>query len=239
MQNRHTTSAFTIVELIVIIVVISILVGISVVSYGAWRYRSADEAVKYDLSLGTSALRSYKNFKNNYPPNLSATEFAASNEVALRFSTNSDRSPVYENLTPEQNAQLFINSCNANIVAPNTSCTFAGSNVHVSGTAGSNVVWHGPSIDENEIVLQCGSNCDAAAAAMRQQFIDQNGTFPISVPNHQVELPSPTLVSRGNASRFCLQASSGRYTDIVYHTTSEKAALTSGPCPNDPELHYP
>ena len=223
----------------VCITVIAILAGIVIVGYGAWRHRVSDSAVKSDLSQATSALTSHKNFKNLYPPNLADTGFAASSEVAMQLRTNSAQTPKYENLTPDQNAQLFLNSCNANIVSPNTACTFAGNNVHVSGTGSSNVVWHGPTINAGDVVLSCGSACDAAAAAMKEQFLAQNGAFPISVPKNQVDLPAPTLVSSGPASKFCLQANSGLYGDITYHTTSDDDAITVGPCPEDDELHYP
>lgn len=239
MLLRHRARGFTVVEVLVIIVVISILAGITIISYGSWRHRTANSVVQSDLTQATSALRSYKNFKNSYPPNLADTGFAASIDVALKLSTNASQTPQYENLTPDQNAQLFLNSCNANIVAPNTACTFAGNNVHVAGTNESNIVWQGPTINAEDVVLTCGSSCDAAAAAMKQQFLDQNGTFPIMVPKQQVDLPAPTLVSTGTASKFCLQASSGNFTDIMYYTTSENSTPTTGACPNDPELHYP
>lgn len=235
---RHLLG-FTVVEVLVIVVVISILASITVVSYGAWRHRTADSVVRSDLTQATNTLKSYKNFKNSYPPNLADTGFAASDEVALKLSTNAAQVPQYENLTPDQNAQLFLNSCNAAIVPPNTSCTFAGNNVHVGGTGSSNVVWQGPTLTADQVVLTCGSACTAAAAAMKQTFLDQGGTFPIAVPKQQVELPAPTLVSSGPASKFCLQAASGRFTDIFYHTTSQDEAVKAGVCPNDPELHYP
>lgn len=239
MPRHHNAHGFTVVEVLVIIVVISILATITIVSYGAWRHRTSDAVVRSDLTQATNTLNSYQNFKNSYPPNLADTGFAASNEVALKLSTNAAQVPQYENLTPDQNAQLFLNSCNAAIVPPNTSCLFNGNNIHVKGTEGSNVVWDGPTITAADVVLTCGSACDAAAAAMKQAFLDQNGTFPITVPKKQVELPAPTLVSSGPASKFCLQATSGRFTDIIYHTTSQDDAVKTGVCPDDPELHYP
>lgn len=242
---KQSRVGFTIVEIIVVVLVVATLVAIVAVGYGAWRHNSATSSVQNDLQHATTALKSYQNFKNDYPPNLAGVNFASSVNVALKLYTNAQQVRVYTSLTPSENAQLFLNSCNALMplesggVTYNTSCTFAGNNVHVQGTNASNIVWQGPTINESDVILTCGSVCDAAMQSLRATFEQQGGGFPISVPKNNVTLPAYTTYSDGPATRFCLEAVSGMYDDIIYHTSSEQATMVTGPCPEDPELHYP
>ena len=238
---------FTIVELIVVIAVISVLAAITIVSYGSWKHRTEDQAVRSDISQATSSLESYKNFNQDYPPNLAGTGFAASPTVALTLYTNAPQARTYENLTPDQNAQLFLNSCNANMPVTsadgnttyNTACSFAGINIHVNGTSGSNIVFHGPTINQSDFNLTCGNPCDTATQAIINVFLEQGGSFPISVPKNQVSLPDPTVTTYGTATKYCLEGVSADYTDIAYHISSDQKTILSGTCPDDGSLHYP
>ena len=65
--NGRYTKGFTIIELIVTVVVISILASITIVSYGNWRTRVAESEVKSDLGSLSTALQSNRNFENTYP----------------------------------------------------------------------------------------------------------------------------------------------------------------------------
>ena len=245
MKRGRIFRGFTVVELLVVIVIISILFSIVVVSYGSWRHRTADKAVLSDLNQASSSLESYKNFHNDYPPNLAGTGFAASQEVAMTLWTNAPQARTYTDLTPDQNAQLFLNSCNANMPITdgsntyNTACTFAGQNVHVSGTVASNVVIQGPSFSQDDFTLKCGSACDAARQTILDDFLSQGGTFPISVPKQQVALPDPVLSTYGTATQYCLEAASAMFADIRYHVSRDQHTPQSGPCPSDSSLHYP
>lgn len=247
-MNRSRRSGFTIVELLIAIVVIAILAAIAVISYGAWRRNVAEASVKSDLQHATTGLSSYRNFANDYPPNLGGIDFAASEGVALKLSTNAKQIRKYSPgaLSGSENAQLFLNSCNALMpitdgsTVYNGSCTFAGINIHVKGVEASNVVWKGPTIAQTDIVLKCGPACTAAVQKMIDDFIAQGGTFPLTVPSKSVPLPPYDMVlSEGPATRFCLEAVSTDDTSVTYHTSSEKKEVIRGPCPADSELHYP
>ena len=241
------TSGFTIVELMVIISVLAVLAGIGWVGYGTWQRNAANSTVKSDVRHAASGLKTYQNFKNDYPPNLAGTNFAATDNVGLTLYTNAPQLRTYDNLTPSQNAQLFLNACNANMpttsadgsVIYNTACTFAGNNVHVNGTVGSNIVIQGPNVSQGDIALNCGSECDAAVAAMISDFLAQNGTFPLDVPKSQVALPEPTLTTYGSATKFCIEGRAANHSDVVYHMTNTNESVQTGACPDDPELHYP
>jgi type II secretory pathway pseudopilin PulG len=236
---------FTLIEVMIIISILGILAAIVVVGWNGWRHRVDDSSVRNDLIHATSGLASYQNFKNDYPPNLGGIDFAASPNVALKLSTNATQVRVYSSLSPSENAQLFLNTCNANMpiksgaTVYNTSCTFAGQNIHVKGTGSSNVVWQGPTINQADVTLTCGSACNTATSTLISEFLAQGGSFPISVPKNTVPLPSYDLASDGPATRFCLEAVSATSDDIVYHTSSENKEITAGSCPIDPELHYP
>lgn len=240
MKNRRR--AFTLVELLIVMVVISILATIAIVAYGPWRHQTDETLVRNDLTQATSGLGSFMNFHGNYPPNLAGIDFSSSQDIALTLYTNAPFIGVYQNLTADQNAQLFLNACNANLNGLyNTVCTFAGNGVgakvHVKGTNSTNTVWPSP-INQSDIQLPGGGAYDAATAAIISQFQDQGGGFPVYVSGSSVSLPAPTLQPNGPASDYCLEGRAGNFPDIVYHTTPRNATPTVGACPSNPNLHY-
>jgi prepilin-type N-terminal cleavage/methylation domain-containing protein len=235
-------NGFTIIELLVVIMVISILVGIVIIGYESWQQRVADTSVKSDILQASAGLKSYKNFQNTYPPNLAGTGFAPSKNVGLVLYTDAASIGVYQSLSPDENAQLFLNSCNANLQNTNsTSCSFAGSGngakIHVKGTNSTNAIWNIP-IQQSDVVLNCGIVCSNATNTMIQQFLAQGGTFPINGTGNTAQLPEPTKVPNGPASKYCLEGRSGSYPQIVFYSLSNEPKIQSGACPSDPELHY-
>lgn len=235
-------NAFTIVELLIVVVILGILSVVTIVGYGSWQRRIAVSSVQSDVNLAKSALKSYNNFKNSYPPNLAGTNFAPSENVAMTLYTDAPSIGQYSGLTDDQNAQLFLNVCNANLSGTNnTSCVFNGKNngakIHVKGTSGSNTIWS-TDVDQSEVVLSCGTACDTATAAMISQFTAQGGYFPIKLSGNTATLPEPTLVPNGTATRYCLQAISAVSTSISYHVSSSDTSLSPGACPSDPGLQY-
>lgn len=104
-------SGFTIIELIVVITVIAILAGVSIASYGSWRHRNAESAVKSDLHQAASAMETARTFSNNaYPKELPAS-LAESNNVHLKLSIPSSTWPHYSNLSDVQNGVLLAQIC--------------------------------------------------------------------------------------------------------------------------------
>jgi prepilin-type N-terminal cleavage/methylation domain-containing protein len=86
MIKNKFRSAFTIVELIVVISVIGILAGIILVSYGAWRTSVATSSLKSDLTHAASAMESNRTFTNSYSLTIPSTFTASSgNTVLLTF----------------------------------------------------------------------------------------------------------------------------------------------------------
>ena len=84
MIKNKFRSAFTIVELIVVISVISILAAIVLVSYGAWRTSTATSSLKSDLGHVASAMESSRTFSGTYPLVIPSTFTAsATNTITL------------------------------------------------------------------------------------------------------------------------------------------------------------
>lgn len=245
-MHAANNRAFSVVELIVVISVLGILAMLTALGYSTWQQTMARNSVLNDMKQAVSALQNYKNFKNNYPPNLAGTGFAATPQVALTLSTNAPSFGVYQNLLPDQDAQLFLNACNANLFQTpnNTACSFQGNSngtkIHVSGTNSSNNIWTSP-ISQSDITLSCTGQqaaCDQALSTMVSQFTAQGGTFPIEVPLKNVSLPEPTQVPNGPANRYCLEGRASTFPDIVYYALSDSDEIIAGGCPNDSSLHY-
>lgn len=244
-MHSHT-KGFTFIEIIIMVATLGILLVMVAVGYGAWQRGTAITAVKGDLTQAVVGLRNFENFNNSYPPNLAGIKFEVSPHVAVALWTNAEGIPVYENLTPDQNVQLMLFACNAYMpvvdggTTYNTACTVAGQNVHIKGQKSSNIVFHGPSVDLSDFELTCGPACDTAQQNIISIFEQQGGTWPLTVTGTSVPLPNPTnFAPTSNASKYCLQGISTAQPDIVYHATNTDKHLQEGPCPEDPELHYP
>lgn len=237
---------FTLVELLIVIVVIAILAGVALVSYTPFQIRSAKAATQAETKQARSKLELFNGLERDYPPNLAGVEYSAPNTVVMTLYTNAPTTREFMDLSTDQNAQLFLNACNANMPVVsgdstfNTSCAFAGNNIHVKGQVASNIVYLGPEVDKEDIILECGSACDAARDSMINQFEAQGGTWPITVPKKQVTLPDVWVdASYGKATKYCLESRYALYNDVVYHTVSGTSDIVEGPCADDPELHYP
>lgn len=64
---------FTIVELLVIIVVIGILAGVVIISYGNWNKNLRIDQVKSDLTAAAAAMENSRNFSSGYPASVPGT----------------------------------------------------------------------------------------------------------------------------------------------------------------------
>lgn len=244
-SRRKQQRGFTIAEVLVAVSVIAILAAVTIVGYNFVQRRSSDGAVQHTLSDALRSLQVYYALNRAYPSNLADTDYSPPLSVAVAFYTDAAQTPVYSNLTPEQNAQLFLNACNGYMpivsggVTYNTSCAYAGNNAHIAGQVSSNVIIHGPSIVQSDFILTCGPACTTAQNNILSTFTSQGGTFPLAVPKSGSILPQPTMQSAGAATRFCIEGRSPQFVDVVYHAKSDNQSVEDGPCVADPTLHYP
>ncbi|HTK39597.1 MAG TPA: prepilin-type N-terminal cleavage/methylation domain-containing protein [Patescibacteria group bacterium] len=236
---------FTLIEIVIVIAVIAILAAIVTVVYTPFQIKSAIAATETELDQARSKLELFNGLERDYPPNLAGVNYTAPNTVVMTLYTNAPQVRVFQNLTPDQNAQLFLNSCNAHMpivdgsTTYNTSCAFAGLNIHVKGQKTSNVIFHGPTVAKSDVTLGCGPVCTDTMNNIISDFEAQGGTWPITVPSKQVVMPEPSLQSYGKATKYCLEARYVQYSDVVYHIVSGSTKYTEGVCPPDAELHYP
>ncbi len=237
--------AFTLIELMIVIAVIAVLATIVIVAYNGVQRRAADAQTRDAVADALKNLQLHYATSKGYPSNLADTEYAPPLSVAVTLYTNSTITPVYTNLTPEQNAQLFLNACNGYMpitsggTTYNTACAYNGNNAHIKGTVSSNVVISGPNFNQTDFALTCGPSCDVAQNSILSQFQAQGGSFPVTVPKSGSPLPAPTSLSYSVASDFCVEGVSANYTDIAYHAIPSSQSLASGRCPPNPSLHYP
>ncbi|MFZ1801609.1 MAG: type II secretion system protein [Candidatus Saccharimonas aalborgensis] len=244
-NNSRRTTAFTIIELIIVMVLIGILAIIGLVAYNNVQQRASDSTVQTTVTDALKHLQLFYVENRSYPSNIANTQYAPPLNVALALYTNAAQTPTYQNLTADQNAQLFLNACNGYMpivsggTTYNTSCVYSGNNAHIKGQVGSNVVISGPNFNQSDFVLTCGSACSTVQSNIISSFTSQGGSFPITVPKSGSSLPAPVLVTTGVASKFCLEGRSPQFSSVVYHVVPSSSAPESGPCPTDPTLHYP
>lgn len=241
-------TGFTLVELLIVVVVMAILAAIVVVGYTPAQLRTAKAVTQTELEKARSKLEFFNGTERDYPPNLANIDYSAPEKVAMTLYTNVPTMRQYKSLTPDQNAQLFLNTCNAFMPIEDatktyfTSCSFSGKNIHAKGQVSSNIVFHGPEVTEAEVDMtnsKCGAICDTVELDIKNNFIAQGGSWPISVPNKQVSMPEFDVIPTGKATKYCLEARFVDYNDVVTHILSGESEFHDGYCPDDPELGYP
>jgi general secretion pathway protein G len=99
---RKTTSGFTIVELLVVIVVIAILAAITIVAYNGIQNRAYDSAVQADLSNLSKKYELYKATNDKYPSgDYAAIESVDNGLYSLTMNKSAyNTTSVYYNLLP-------------------------------------------------------------------------------------------------------------------------------------------
>ncbi len=245
MRLRNFKPAFTIVELLIVVVVLAVVATISIVAYGNMQRSAVTMMVQRTAAEAQRTLQTYFISNRYYPANIANTDYDPPLDAPVVLYTNAAQVPRYSNLTSEENAQLFLNACNGFMPIViggtnyNNACVYSGNNMHIKGTVASNVVLHGPSVQQSDFKLNCGAECDAIAATIMSKFIEQGGSFPIVVPKKGSPLPEPELVTMGNATDYCLEVRSSQYDDIIYHAKPNTPNDVAGPCDTSGGLHYP
>lgn len=82
MYKKTLNSAFTIVELIIVITVIAIISAASILSYGKWQSTTIAAQLQSDLNGALGAMEDYRTFNDQYPTSV-PTSFKASKDVTI------------------------------------------------------------------------------------------------------------------------------------------------------------
>jgi prepilin-type N-terminal cleavage/methylation domain-containing protein len=136
-------AAFTIVELIVVIVVIAILAGVVLLSYGAWRTSVATSSLKSDLAHAASAMESSRTFDNAYPLSI-PTSFSPSANNTIQLTSPDAKSFCIDGTTSQSaSIKYYIDNltqtqgATAGTCATRTSLPIPGVVANVTFTTGS------------------------------------------------------------------------------------------------------
>jgi len=115
--KRHfTKSAFTIVELLVVIVVIGILAAISIVSYTGISQKAVASSLQSDLSNASTVLKMYQIDNSAYPNSVTDCPTPSTGNICLKassgnsypnYSANNTSNPQTYSLTAINNGQSY------------------------------------------------------------------------------------------------------------------------------------
>lgn len=85
----RASSAFTIAELIIIIIVIGILAASVLVGYNGWQHSSRESQVKSELIHAAAAMQDYSTYNDTYPSTVPADRYTPNSEVTITVANNS------------------------------------------------------------------------------------------------------------------------------------------------------
>jgi len=119
---------FTMVEIVIVVVVIGILAGITIVSYGSWRKNISEGQVKSDLSGVASAMEGARNFGSTYPTSL-PTNFKPSSDVTLTYKSGDAKTYCIEGTTARDASIIFRYDISEKKEPQKGACTAHGASV--------------------------------------------------------------------------------------------------------------
>lgn len=108
MKQTRFSGAFSIVELIIVIVIIGILAGLATLGFSQWRTSVAETEVKSDLINVQTAMEDMRNFNNDYPIFPVNARFYA--DTPLVFATNYPTIATKDILVASKNVVLRYSS---------------------------------------------------------------------------------------------------------------------------------
>lgn len=109
-MKKRWAPAFTIVELVVVIVAVAIIAATAVVAYSAVQSQARIRAVEADLSRGATEMQRLYQQTGAYPTVLPSTITASNNQVTLSLK-KSGSYIYYSGLNAVQNGVLFSKIC--------------------------------------------------------------------------------------------------------------------------------
>jgi len=250
MHKRHTPG-FTVVELLIVIVVISILAAIGIVAYDNIRRSAADHAAQSDLTLATGEMqRSLQQNGLTYPTSLPTTIVSSPDiTLTLKYSGNINH---YDNLTEVQNGVLLAQICQDLITEG------AGKGVNASGVTNAYIIncgnWNHDSMQINgwnpqkyttpvtdTALLNYADNFttndntnkihETVVKTFYHQLVErqvtEGGRFPVT--SFWDSWATPTnggvmtepLSVSAKRPHYCIEATNAQYSDLKWHVTED------------------
>lgn len=94
-KQQRTNKAFTVAELMIVIVVIGILAALTVVGYNSWQDQAAETEVGASLQAVQTGMDNFRNMTDNFPVYPAGTEFDGSNDTKDIFVQSKTVKVVY------------------------------------------------------------------------------------------------------------------------------------------------
>ena len=94
MSRRHTTTGFTIVELLIVIVVIAILAALTIVAFTGVQQKARQSAVTSALQQASKKLATYAVDNSGYPADLPTAGIADTDGITYQYSVNNTANPA-------------------------------------------------------------------------------------------------------------------------------------------------
>lgn len=195
---RKSTSGFTIVELLIVIVVIAILATISVVAYNGIQKRANDAAATSKARQAVDSILAYEVAEGSYPSTL---QEAGVPEADMQYSVNNTASPATFCVTATSNTSSYFVS-NTQTVPATGGCPGHGT----GGIAAITNVAPNPSAEVN---LGWISNSSASYPRSISTSVKRSGAQSIESHNLSDSTLMMSLYSAGslNGSGFPVQSS--------------------------------
>jgi len=225
MESRYikkSSRAFTIVELLIVIVVIGILAAITIVSFNGVQNRARVATTQSDLENAAKQLEVYKltvSSANSYPVDLSTAGLKASTNTTYVYSNNSAANTYCLTAT---------NSGTSYYVASGTAMQ-SGTCLLTNGLVG----WWNFNGNTNDASGNANNGVNNGATLTAGQNGQANGAYSFSGSANYIDLLNPTVFPSGTSARsMCTWAKTNATTGyswiFAYGTANNNAAMFLG-----------
>lgn len=163
--NHKQQSAFTIVELLIVIVVIGILAAISIVAYSGISHRATVATLQQDLSNATQKIQIYQLDNSKYPVSVTDCPNPTTDNVCLKstsgtiyteFRADNNSTPQTSCLTAKSANGTSYHVTNEGILSPGdcspASCLAI---LNTNGSVGNGIYWIKPSGSATAFQVYC------------------------------------------------------------------------------------
>lgn len=114
--NSLKSKGFTIVEVMMVVVLISIIASITILNYNSWQEKIAKKAVTSDLTIAATAFENERNFNNAYPGTFPSSLTVSQNVVLEMTNAGAGKYCINGYNTKYSSIRLSINSDQKNTV---------------------------------------------------------------------------------------------------------------------------